>query len=347
MVASDGTAALFRLVARGASPVVPFNQTRKGIPFYSVHALGGGAPSHEFMCKLGDDAPVFGIQAPRELFRSPGVTSVEDLARYYVETIVAAQPRGALMLGGDSVGATIALEMAQQLRAKEREVALLVVFDGILHNWEGVVVDFRPSFLLKWIGNVPQWLFHNIWWEDGARRSIRKVGRLLRTKNKARKLSDAARATLAGFRWRQEVRGKHGVLRALNPQAPDSQIWFSRTLWDAAEAYVPRRYDGPVMLYLARTRPLMPSRWNLGVMVREFQIEAAWRSICHNLSVVSAWGTHATMLDGRWVGPLASDLRKRFAEVRRAHADSDRLLVGGEVEPCPANGTAVRCAALL
>jgi thioesterase domain-containing protein len=324
-MASDGTAALWRLVARGAGAIVSFNQNENGIPFYCVHALGGGAPSRQFMRRLGDDALVYGIQAPRELFAGPGVTSIEDLAGYYVNHLTALQPSGALMLGGDSVGATIALEMAQQLRASGRDVALLVVFDGILHNWEGVAVDFRPSFVFKWISNVPQWLFHQIWWEDLARRLVRRLWRELRSGRRSARLVRAATMARAALRLRRETRVEHGAVRALHPNAPEAQVLFSRTLWDAAEAYVPRLYNGPVVLYLARTRPLVPHHATLGIMIREFQVKAAWKSICHNIETVRVWGTHPTMLDDRWAGRLATDLRARFAKVRCQQADANGL----------------------
>jgi thioesterase domain-containing protein len=46
------------------------------------------------------------------------------------------------VLGGHSTGAIIALEMAQQLLARGREVSLLIILDGVLFN-TGAEISYR------------------------------------------------------------------------------------------------------------------------------------------------------------------------------------------------------------
>src|SRR5581483_1594710 len=56
---------------------------------------------------------------------------MEEIAAAYVEELTALRPQGPFLVGGYSVGAVVALELALQLTARGHEVPLLVVFDMI------------------------------------------------------------------------------------------------------------------------------------------------------------------------------------------------------------------------
>ena len=66
--------------------------------------------------------------------------------------------RGALFLGGHSVGATIALEMSQQLIARGREVSLLVIFDGWLLNTGAEISFLNPLYWFNLLRYLPRWI---------------------------------------------------------------------------------------------------------------------------------------------------------------------------------------------
>ncbi|AOX02914.1 hypothetical protein BJP34_28840 [Moorena producens PAL-8-15-08-1] len=57
------------------------------------------------------------------------VTSVEEVAAYYLQAIQTLQPSGPYFLGGHSFGVLVAFEMAQQLLQLGETVALLALFD--------------------------------------------------------------------------------------------------------------------------------------------------------------------------------------------------------------------------
>jgi len=59
------------------------------------------------------------------------LTTIEEMARYYIHEIRAIQPRGPYYLAGYSFGGYVTFEMAQQLRAEGDEVALLALLDTI------------------------------------------------------------------------------------------------------------------------------------------------------------------------------------------------------------------------
>jgi len=81
---------------------------------------------------LGSDQPffqldVFALQQQRLFTDRPLYTSVPDLAARFLQDILSIQPRGPYFLGGMCEGGIIALEIALQLQAAGREVALLAV----------------------------------------------------------------------------------------------------------------------------------------------------------------------------------------------------------------------------
>ncbi|HEV2736909.1 MAG TPA: amino acid adenylation domain-containing protein, partial [Longimicrobiaceae bacterium] len=125
---------LARALDGGASPGLAVPLLRlgdgAGTPFFCVHAAGGMAAAYLRLARRQDDRPFYGLQA-RGL--APGETpagSVEEMAARYVEAVRSVQPRGPYLLGGWSVGGTVAWEMAQRLRAAGEEVALLALIDS-------------------------------------------------------------------------------------------------------------------------------------------------------------------------------------------------------------------------
>ena len=93
---------------------------------------GGGGLSvlafREVSMRLGDDQPVYGFEAKLSLDDAPA--SIPEIARRYVDDLVAAFPAGPYLLFGFSFGSWVAFEMGVELRRRGREVPLLCVFDS-------------------------------------------------------------------------------------------------------------------------------------------------------------------------------------------------------------------------
>jgi thioesterase domain-containing protein len=298
-MASDGRSALWRLVARGAGVIVPLNATREGIPFYCVHSVVGDVTSFRDLARRLEGAlPTYGIQAPKECLNGTFASSVEHVAKYYVEKLTAFQPEGALVLGGWSAGSVIALEMAQQLRAHGREIRLLVNLDGRLKNTgdESDAWDLRSHW--RWIGNLPRWIVDDLVRDGGWRRVAR------RSKGKL------------NFAWAKFVahggapNRRHAVDGMFDTAGwPDGQLSFVKALYDAVEAYVPKVYDGRVLIYAAKTPPLS----------RPFAVEAAWAKVAPMIETVQVNGTHMTMMrepTARQIAPRGCLDQGEFAPAR-------------------------------
>jgi len=63
----DSAALLWRLVAKGASPIVPLNEGEGGLPLYFVHSIGGEIASYSELARLlSSKQRIYGIQVPQE-----------------------------------------------------------------------------------------------------------------------------------------------------------------------------------------------------------------------------------------------------------------------------------------
>ena len=213
------------------SPVVELQRGDSRPPFYCVHGAGGNVLIYRDLAhRLGSDQPVYGLQSPGLDGKEPVLTRIEDMASFYVSEVRRVQPHGPYFLGGYCMGGTIALEMAQQLKVRGEEVALLALFDTI--NWANVPADS------VW-GNV----YHQgqrLWFHVGN-------FLLLNFADKIRFFQEKLKA----LRSRTSIwRGM--LLRRFARSEPESrsessalaQVWETND--SAALTYVPRRYAGVI-----------------------------------------------------------------------------------------------------
>jgi thioesterase domain-containing protein len=247
--------------------ILPLNDVGFGPPFYCVHSIGGGAIEFQHMARmLGPKQNFYGIQVPTNKRNAEFGRSIKEMSRYYVDELVKFQPTGAFLLGGYSIGATIALEMSQQLIARGREVSLLVVFDGELFNTGAEMSSRNPLYWLKLLLNIPRWI----------------VGELV--KNPRRFAS--TRLKFAASRVRRET--PHAVERFINLNGflPDHAA-FIKTLYDSYLEYVPERYGSRVLVFVAKTQALLRLR----------QVETAWKKIAPSSEVFEISGTHGNIME--------------------------------------------------
>jgi thioesterase domain-containing protein len=97
-----------------------------------VSGLGGyGFVFNGLARFLGEEQRLHILNAIGAQDESEGVDhSIEDMAAIYEPQILAACPSGPVIIGGYSFGMLVAYEIAHRLRARGRDVPLLVSFDG-------------------------------------------------------------------------------------------------------------------------------------------------------------------------------------------------------------------------
>jgi len=114
------------------SPLVAINDRGSNPPFFCVHPIFGVVfPYYKLAAELGTDQPFYALQ-PRGIDGecSP-LTSIEEMAAFYIAAVREVQPQGPYFLGGWSFGGLVAFEMAKQLQKAGDRVALLAVLDTL------------------------------------------------------------------------------------------------------------------------------------------------------------------------------------------------------------------------
>ncbi len=96
--------------------LVPIQPKGSRPPFFCVHGLGGGVLGYrDLTSALGDDQPVYGLQAYGQDGENGYDLTIPAMATRYITAMRAYQPQGPYRIGGYCFGGVVAYEMACQL----------------------------------------------------------------------------------------------------------------------------------------------------------------------------------------------------------------------------------------
>ncbi|WFU79162.1 SDR family NAD(P)-dependent oxidoreductase [Bradyrhizobium sp. CIAT3101] len=195
-------------------------------PLFCVHGAGGNVLNfRDLSWGLHHDQPFYALQARGVDGTSSLHTSIEDMARAYIEEIRTLRPHGPYLLAGYSGGGVVAFEMAQQLTAQGEQVPILVFFD-----------TFHPQMPIRKVS--PDQMFLR----------LRNEG-LEYIKEIIRKRSERADVARERLQIRMYVRGNKTVPHALR----DRQL--TDNFGQAAACYRPQPWQGKAILFRAKTVP--------------------------------------------------------------------------------------------
>jgi thioesterase domain-containing protein len=267
--------------------LVPIQPNGCRPPLYLVHPLGGQVMGFRPLARhLGPAQPVYGLQAL-------GAGSIEEMASRYIAEVVAHQPIGPLHLGGYSMGAYIAFEMARLARERGREVGLLAAIDD-----GPALLRPRPRTslleLAGFLANAPRWLHHQAtqrrWSEP-----FRDAGRKLRS-------------------WIRQLAGSGASLDEVLDASlyTDRQRDLMAAHYTALRNYRPRPYQGAMILFRARVQPLLGAH----------EADLGWKALVQRgIGIEVVPGNHDLILSEPWVVHLAAGLSRHLqAPSRRAAA---------------------------
>ena len=114
------------------SLLVPLKKEGTKPPIFFFHAHGGNVLEYHALAQLlGKDQPVYAFQARGLNGEAVKNTSVEEMARTFIEELMRFPAARSPILGGFCLGGLIALEVAQQLAAAGKEVALVVMIQSM------------------------------------------------------------------------------------------------------------------------------------------------------------------------------------------------------------------------
>jgi amino acid adenylation domain-containing protein len=262
------------------SSLVPMQPGGSRPPLFCVHAVGGNVLSYrELVACLGPDQPVYGLQAVGLDGRHAPHTRVEDMAAHYLREVRTVQPAGPYHLAGMSFGGVVAFEMARQLEAAGKEVALLALFDtyatGVQreHSWRQWMrfqarrVAYHGRLLLE-----QGW--HEYW--RGRRKTLKRRRR--------------------SGRWRKEVRRYQ---EAGGPLPAELQKVHEAARL-AARQYRPQPYGGSAVLFRALDEPVR----------RTDDPSLGWAKLVRTLEILEVPGGHLSLLAEPHVRLVAEQLRE-------------------------------------
>jgi len=150
--------------------------TRKPPLFIVAGMFGNVLNLRHLAQQLGEDQPVYGVQAKGLVGDDAPHTRVEEAAADYLAEIRQVQPEGPYLFGGFSGGGITAYEMAQQVKAEGGEVALLCMLDTPLPVRPSL--SRRDKALIKLAeikrkgpGYFKEWALNRLEWEVRKRRA--------------------------------------------------------------------------------------------------------------------------------------------------------------------------------
>ena len=112
------------------SCLVPIQPKGSKTPLFLLHARGTSVLVYRNLANyLGTERPVYGIQPQGLNGEAEILTTVEEMAAYYIQEIRKIQPIGPYLLGGYSFGGELAFEMSRQLLQQGEKVDKLILFD--------------------------------------------------------------------------------------------------------------------------------------------------------------------------------------------------------------------------
>ncbi len=100
-------------------------------PLFLIHPVGGHVYFYQALAQgLSDVVPIYGITAQGVDGEAPPLSTIEEMAKSYIEAIASVQPKGPYRLGGSSFGGVVAFEMTHHLLQRGEQVDLLTMIDS-------------------------------------------------------------------------------------------------------------------------------------------------------------------------------------------------------------------------
>ena len=231
---------------RRTGPIITLRAGHDPTALYLPPSFGGEVfYGRELAAALAPGRAVYGLALPDE---GEGPVDLRTLAEMLVRKLIAFQPDGPYHLAGYSFSAGLAFEMAQQLRAAGRAVGVLAMIDygpGLASGW-----STRVQTAGHFMRNLPYWLYDDILqagWSDLAARMWRKaagIGKRAASVGRTQATPTAERAVDEMFD---------------RDRLPEAYRRLAIRNLDAFYRYRPTVYEGRVLLFWARCRPLFHS----------------------------------------------------------------------------------------
>jgi len=270
-------------------------------PFFCVHPVGGGVLCYRDLARgLGPGRPFYGVQAPELGSGRRPFATLGEMAAHHLEAVLARRPRGPHLLGGWSMGAAVAFEMARQLAARAAAPEMLVLIDPpdpppVPAGAGSPGPEIPGKAPVQGNGSARGRSLDEAALAAWFLRDVANLGIALPLRREdLRRLGQAEVLRLAAAAARQA-----GLPAAqADPARLAAQLERIRRHGELLLHYVPGPYPGPVTIFKTKRRS--------SPALRE-----AWRSLARGgVEIHDVAGDHYTMLQPPLVAGLARQLRR-------------------------------------
>ncbi len=220
---------------KSKGPLVTIQGKGNKMPIYLIH----GAGLHVLMYKtlaqhMAPDQPIYGFHAIGLNGEAKPLDRIEKIAAAYIKEMFTIDPDGPYALAGYSFGGLIAFEIAKQLKAQGKEVAMLGMFDTVVRpEITGEVESYYES--LSTFGKKVAWNLSEI------------------TKSPIKNLKYKTNTLQRRFkRWKYRL--THNEQQELNKAETDHFALVDRMNHIAFQHYKLTPYDGAIHLFRAKER---------------------------------------------------------------------------------------------
>lgn len=280
--------------------LVPIQPKGKKPALFCVHAAGGNVLFYrDLALRLGEDQPLYGLQAQGLDGKLPRHDSVEAMAEQYLKEVRNLQPNGPYHIGGSSYGGLIAFEMAQQLLRAGEEVGLIALFD-----------THGPGYPQRLPGTTPLQAmvyseFRRLQHHVGALAGLQGKQRWLYVKDKLERSGRVFRRTLED----QQKKLLAKWYMAMGHPLPGALKVTQNSIRLAALKYSPKPFAGKLTLFRATRQPL-------GIYPNP---TLGWSTIAAGgIEVFDVPGTHGAILVEPRVNVLAEKVEQCLSRYSQA-----------------------------
>ncbi|MDE1493025.1 thioesterase domain-containing protein [Xenorhabdus bovienii] len=279
---------LEQTVSPMASSLVMFNY---GLPdnkptLLMIHPAGGNILCyHPLVREMGADYPAYGLQVANFGQDAPHNHDIKSLAEFYLTQSGNLIQRTRLVLGGWSLGATIAFEMAQQLVQKTGVAPTVLVLDQPAPqvNIDNSVQMNKDERLVRFVRKVELFL--------GTSLNI--------SCSVLTEMSEAQRSEL----FLAEFKRVHLVPDNISNREFQYFLVILRAHIHATDQYQGKIYPGKILVVEAEET--LPGRTKLG------EPGLGWQPLSYDrLKIINAMGNHVSMIQEPYITHIANQLRE-------------------------------------
>ncbi|MET8796171.1 polyketide synthase Pks13 [Nocardia sp. NPDC004568] len=272
-------------------PIRARGENSDAVPVFVFHPAGGNTLVYEPLLKrLPEGTPMYGFE------RVDG--AIEERAREYVPELRKLQGEGPYVLYGWSLGAVLAMAVAQILRAEGADVRLVGLID--------LAIPAEPE------DNSPQ---------ERLERMRRYQVFARKTFNIAGELDDDQLRELADSSEEEQFKMITDLIKMTGAKIPGGVLEHQKTSWienRALQRVQPTHYEGDVVLYLA-------DRYHDGAIeleprYAERRPNGGWDEYLPNLEIVHIPGDHLQIIDEPRIGRIGADLTAKLDRITSSAA---------------------------